>query len=312
MFKILTFTDIHLADRNPAARIDNYRDAILGKLEQACEIAKELKIDLVLCAGDVFHLKAPSKNSHYLVSKTISILKSFPCPVYGIYGNHDISQDNLATLPKQPFYTLLKSGGMLYLEDAYFDNGNIRVFGMDYISDPDYPDFNKKITTEKVQVCVAHVNASSQFDDLFGERVYKYQELAETSPDVFVFGHYHPDQGIELHNNKHFINVGSLSRGSLKKDELSRIPNLGYIEVSDDYKVTTKKIPLRVTPADKIFDLDQKNKEEIEQKEIEIFISEMKDKVSVDESEDIESAVKNLNFEKNIISKALEYLEEAN
>jgi len=311
VFRVITFTDVHLADKSPAARIDNYRDAILDKLEQASQISKERKADLALCAGDLFHLKSPSKNSHYLVSRTLEIFKNFPCPVFSIYGNHDICQDNITSLPKQPFYVLLKSGCLHYLEDSYFDNGNVRIFGMDYLKNPEYLDFNRDKKSEKIQICVAHVNASSKFDDLFGERVYKYQELSNCSPDIFLFGHYHPDQGIEIHNNKHFINVGSLSRGSLKKDELSRIPNLGFIEIDDNYSIKTEKIPLKVKPASEIFDLEMKKKEDIEQKEIENFINEMKSKMVFNESEDIQKTIYSMGFEKRITDKALEYFEKA-
>lgn len=311
MFKIITFTDVHLADQGPSSRTDNYRDAILGKLQQASDIARDRKADLAICAGDLFHFKSPSKNSHYLVSKAMEIFNNFPCPVFSIYGNHDIMQDNIGTMPKQPFNVLVKSGALKYLTDHHFDNGNIRIFGMDYLTEPDYPEFNKEKTTEKIQMCVAHVNASSQFDDLFGEKVYKYQELSNCSPDIFLFGHYHPDQGIEIHNNKHFINVGSLSRGSLKKDELSRTPNCGFIEIDDNYQITTEKIQLKVEPAHAIFDLEKKKKEDVEQKEIEIFINEMKDKLAVDGSNDITKTILSLNFEKIIQDKAMEYLEKA-
>ena len=307
MFKAITFTDIHLADKNPASRIDNYMESILNKIEQARDICIERDIDVALCGGDIFHIKTPTKNSHYLVSRTIDILKSFPCPVYSIYGNHDLRQDNITTLPKQPFYTLVKSGGLTYLHDEMFDNGNVRIFGMDYCSFPTEEEFNRDNKGEKVQICVAHVNASSKFSDLFGEKVYRYQDLQHTSPDIFVFGHYHPDQGIEVHNEKHFINVGSLSRGSLKKDELDRIPNIGYIEIADDYSITCEKIPLNVLMADKIFDLEMKNKEEKEQEEIEKFITEMKEKITVSKSDDIGAKIQSLNFEKSIIDKAMFY-----
>lgn len=307
MFKAITFTDIHLADKNPASRIDNYCEAILNKLEQARDICIAKKADVALCGGDIFHIKTPTKNSHFLVSRTIDIFKSFPCPVYSIYGNHDLRQDNISTLPKQPFYTLVKSGALTYLHDTKFDNGNIRIFGMDYCSFPKEEEFSKVNTGEKIQICVAHVNASSQFSDLFGEKVYRYQDLKEESPDIFVFGHYHPDQGIEIHNNKHFINVGSLSRGSLKKDELSRIPNLGYIEINDNYEITCSKIPLKVSKPEDIFDLEMKSKEEKEQEEIEKFITEMKDGLCVDKSDDIGAKIQSLNFEKSIIDKAMHY-----
>jgi DNA repair exonuclease SbcCD nuclease subunit len=310
MFKIITFTDIHLADKNPSSRIDNYMESILNKLEQARDICINRKVDVALCGGDIFHIKTPTKNSHFLVSRTIDILKSFPCPVYSIYGNHDLRQDNITTLPKQPFYTLVKSGGLTYLSDEMFDKGNIRIFGMDYCSFPTEEDFNKENKGEKIQICVAHVNASSQFSDLFGEKVYRYQDLQHTSPNIFVFGHYHPDQGIEIHNNKHFINVGSLSRGSLKKDELSRIPNLGYVEIDDNYEIKCEKIPLKVLPAKDIFDLEMKGKEEKEQEEIEKFITEMKDNLSLTKSDDIGDKIKSLNFERSIIEKAMFYYSE--
>lgn len=309
MFKIVTFTDIHLADKGPITRLDDYRESILNKLAQIRDFCIKEKVDLALCAGDIFHIKTASKNTHYLVSKTVALFKSFPCPIYTIYGNHDIRQDNLNTLITQPFYTLLTSDACSLIQDNFFYDNKIRVFSVDYLNNPEYSDFNRENKGELIQICVAHVNASSKFDDLFGERVYKYQDLAGCTPNIFVFGHYHPDQGIETINNKHFINVGSLSRGSLKRDELTRIPSFGYITINDDLSYTCEKKKLSVLKSDEIFDLEAKDKEEKESVEIENFITEMKGSLNLSESEDIVTKIKNMSFEKNVISKTLEYFE---
>lgn len=307
MFKIVFFTDIHLADSGPLSRKDNYRDSILEKLDQIRIFCIDNKVDLALCGGDIFHIKTPNKNSHYLVSQTVSLFKSFPCPIYTLYGNHDIRQDNLSTLANQPFYTLLKSKACTLLQDDFFDNGNIRVFGIDYLNDPEYSDFNRENKGEKLQICIAHVNASSKFDDLFGERVYKYQSLGVCTPDIFAFGHYHPDQGIEEHNGKSFINIGSISRGSLKKDELQRTPSFGYIEINPDYSFVCEKKKLNVLSSNDIFDLELREKEEKESEEIEKFIVELKDKFISNTTVDIRDKLLELNFERSIITKALDF-----
>ena len=52
-----------------------------------------------------------------------------------------------------------------------------------------------------------------------------------------------------------------------------------------------------------------KQKEDIEQKEIENFINEMKTKMVVEEEDGVEIAIKNMKFEKTIKDKALEYFE---
>ena len=311
MFKIVTFTDVHLADVGPISRKDNYRDTILNKLEQISDFCFNAKVDLAICGGDLFNLKNPTKNSHYLVSQVIDIFKGFPCPVHTIYGNHDLRQDNISTMPRQPFNTVIRSGACKLITDELLFNGQVRLFGVDFLKNPEYSDFNRISKGEKIQICVSHVNASSKFTDLFGERVYSYEALSKTTSNVFVFGHYHPDQDIEIHNNKHFINVGSLSRGSLKKDELGRIPAIGYIEIDEDFNIKSEKIKLNALASEEIFNLELKEKEEKEQEEIQKFITELKTKIDVTKTEDISEKIKSLNFEKSIIDKALEYYERA-
>ena len=80
---------------------------------------------------------------------------------------------------------------------------------------------------------------------------------------------------------------------------------------SFNFSITCKKINLNVLSSTDIFDIDAKDKEEKEQKEIEKFISEMKGKVFVDDTDDVGDKIKKLGFEKEIIDKALFYFEKA-
>ena len=310
MIKIITFTDIHIADKNPLSRKDNYKESIFNKLKQIGEICSREKVDLAICAGDVFHIKSPTKISHHLVSQLIDIFTRFPCPIFSIYGNHDVTQNNLNNLPKQPYSTLINSEVFTEITDGFFKD-HIRIFKVDGLLEPSYEDFNREKKCEKIQICVAHVNASSKFDDLFGEKVYTYQELEKTSPDIFVFGHYHPDQGIEIRNGKHFVNVGSISRGSLKKDELNRIPSVGLIEIDDNFNIKTSKIQLNVLSASEIFDLELKEKEEKEEEEINKFIEELKNRIIINKTEDVCDQIKNLNVEKAVKERALFYYDKS-
>jgi DNA repair protein SbcD/Mre11 len=307
--KIITFTDIHLADKNPISRKDDYKESIFNKLEQIKDICEEKKVDLAICAGDIFHIKTPTKNSHQLVSQLVMLFKSFPCPVVTIYGNHDVTQNNIINLPRQPYFTLIKSEACIDLEDITYEN--VRIFKVDGLAEIPYTDFNRERKDEKIQICVAHVNASSKFSDLFGERVYTYQELEKTSPDIFVFGHYHPDQGIEIRNGKHFINVGSISRGSLSKDDLNRIPSIGYIEINENYEIKTSKIKLNVLDASEIFDLELKEQEESTEIEMQNFITELKGQNLFGDSEDIRNQLSSLNFERDIVERVLFYFDQS-
>src|SRR4051812_11501053 len=99
---ILTVGDVHLADKNPAMRIDNYRDNGFFELGLIRQKAVEEKADYVGITGDIFDEKSPHKSSHYLVSTAMSMFNSYPCPVGSVIGNHDITHNRLESMQKQP------------------------------------------------------------------------------------------------------------------------------------------------------------------------------------------------------------------
>lgn len=89
-------TDVHASDRSPISWKGDYPAEIWSCLEQIGEVAREARALAVLDGGDYFHTKAASRNSHDLVRRTAVLHRDYPCPVYAIVGNHDITYNNLS------------------------------------------------------------------------------------------------------------------------------------------------------------------------------------------------------------------------
>lgn len=296
--KILTVGDVHLSDKTPISRLDDYTETVFRKLSQIAQIASERSVDLVLFTGDIFDKKAPTQNSHALVSRALTVFNSFPCDCYSIIGNHDVAYSKLELLYQQPLAVLFASGALKRLDEIEFEN--VVVTGIHY----DQPIKFKE--TSKRRVAVLHVNSTPKGGNLFGEKLWGYNELATHPVDVFVLGHYHIDQGIQEHYGKHFVNLGSLTRGALNEDNISRSPKIGYIEIGDSIK--TEEILIECEDSSKIFDL-QKREETVEHNEkMEEFISKMQTNViTVDEDEIIKN-LDSFNVEKEVRNTLEEYL----
>jgi len=78
-FVIITASDIHIGDINPRSRIDDFKETILGKIEQIRKECVKCNADAFIIAGDLFNLKNPNKNTHGLVRELIEIFKKFKC-----------------------------------------------------------------------------------------------------------------------------------------------------------------------------------------------------------------------------------------
>jgi hypothetical protein len=86
------------------------------------------------------------------------------------------------------------------------------------------------------------------------------------------FGHWHKDQGVqEIARNKWAVNIGSLSRGSLRQDEIQRIPSCAVLHFDRD-RVQIEKVPLKVAPASEIFDLAGRTRLEAQEMTVDALV----------------------------------------
>jgi DNA repair exonuclease SbcCD nuclease subunit len=318
----LTFlfrTDVHAADKSPESWKADYPSEVWSNLEQIGEIARQCGAVAVLDGGDFFHVKAATRNSHALVARAAEIHLGYPCPIYSIEGNHDISYNNVETVERQPYGVLLASGVFKSLRDQVFEAPDLRVRVVGLPFSP----FRKleELRTIKKQpgdthlIVVLHAlageNPPDHVEDFFGEPVFRYRDLIfEDGPDVVCFGHWHKDQGITEIDGRFFINQGAVSRGALVRDNLTRTPKVAIIQILPT-GVEVQSVLLKVAPAEDVFDLERKERQEKESTIIEQFVDRIKSDAKLDPAANIEDSVATLDFAPEIRDLALEYLERA-
>jgi len=341
---LLWRTDVHLSDHTPRSRKDDWTATVLGKLAQIGELAGKLKVDGVLDGGDFFDLKSPTRNSHALIQRVLSVHRSYPCPVYGNVGNHDCVYGDYSFLPQQPLGVLYESGVFrrCYDEHEALFVGKpekvsdqildivgsdskwvgvaeapvtVRVVGVPYHGTKyDLDRFTRiKKGSEDYLVVIAHVLASPTGGTLFeSEDVLKYADLDAFDGDVFCFGHWHKDQGItQTPGGKTIVNVGSLTRGSLSQDDLDRVPSAVLLKF-DRAEISAEKIPLVYTPSSEVFSIEARDITKMREGMIEEFVGNIKTILTAKSNHSIRDAIRDLpNVPDEVKEQALLYVEKA-
>ena len=310
-------TDTHVSDKSPASWKGDYPSEIWSNLEEIGRLARQYEVNSVLDGGDFFHVKSATRNSHSIVEKAARIHRDYPCPVHCIEGNHDIAYNNLDSLSKQPLGVLYASRVFQHLREEVFRDGNlqVRVVGVPYAPARALEDMYRirKKPGDTHLIAVVHALASKDpppnVEDFFGEPVFRYESLVRRDgPDVFMFGHWHRDQGVEEIKGKHFVNQGAVSRGALIRENLERRPQVAHIEI-DGGDIAIKLIPLSVAPAEDVFDLDRKAAEEREHHDIDQFVKRLLTDVSFDTEATIQENIRSLDFAHDVRQEALRYFE---
>ncbi len=312
-------TDTHVRDKSPVSWKADYPTEIWNNLDQIAKFAKQREVTAVLDGGDYFDVKAPSRNPHSLVVKSVAVQNGYPCPTYCVEGNHDIVYNSLESIDKQPLGVLYESGTFQRLRDQVFEDGGmrVRVVGVPYSPERSLADLQaiQKQPGDDFLIAVVHqlaaANPPPNVEDFFGEPVFKYQDLvSQDGPDVFCFGHWHKDQGIVEIDGKRFVNQGATSRGALTNENIQRQPKVSLIEVGPT-GIVIVEMPLIVAPPEDVFDFEKKERQEKESDSIDQFIVQLQNNVRVDLSASIESNVEQLEFAPTVRSTALEYLARA-
>ena len=325
MVNIVTAADFHFCDNPPASRLDDYTESLFDKLDQIYDLCSKIKAKFLLIPGDLFHVKTASKNSHRLTQRLIKAFRRFQedkCHVVSIPGNHDLSFSSIESLEKQPLGVLVTAGVIHLLSREktpwsqpyiYAAIGDVKIrlvgtaFGELKESSLENVQFEKG--DEDWLICMAHVFAGPLRVNFFGNMTLGYRDMLGFGPDIFVFGHMHKDQGIQVINEKHFINVGAVARGSIAEDDVKRKPKIGVIQLSKD-KIKATPVTLKVKDASKVFDLKAKEHEDQRFQQIKEFVDMISQEPEA-ETEDIPKRLAALSFENEVKERALDYLEQA-
>lgn len=279
-------TDVHFSNKTPISRMDDWEETIYRKLHEVSEIAREVRAVGVLDGGDFFHYKSPFRTQHKQIFEITKIHQNYPCPIFGNVGNHDCIYGDYNYLYQQPLGVLFETGVFQRLYDEHehtfvdpVEGIKVRVVGIPYHGvNYDMGRFHAvKKGDEDYLVVMAHVLASPTGQtSMFGsEDILPYQKVDEFEGDVYLFGHWHKNQGItQRENGKWIVNIGSLSRGSLSQDNIERIPACAILEFTKA-GIQIKERPLSVDPASAVFNIKGRIREKAQESAVDEFVENM-------------------------------------
>lgn len=271
MSKLIYFTDPHVSGKTPTARLDNYPETILKKIQQVGEIAREIHADAVICGGDWFDRPDVGPN---IVGRLGSILRTFPCDIYTIIGNHDVYGYNASTVSRSMLGILSGFGIVKRLySDRSLIAGDFALSGVDaaYELDrngriSDYTD--GPVEEGKINVRVLHsfLDTKDWPDFVAATNIYN---LPSINSDIILTGHEHTGYGRIVHEGATYINPGALGRVTASVGDVNKVVQVCIIESKGgkDFEVAFRK--LDYAPAEEVLDRDRllREKEALQSRE---------------------------------------------
>lgn len=255
--RVMFVGDVHLSDRQPKNRLDNYCEAIKAKLTECLVLAEERELDAVVLLGDLFET---FEVGPLLRNQTLDILKGLPngnkpwsFPIYVCVGNHDL--DSSLNLEKTTLGTLINAGYLI--KTSYEPSLGISFAHFTATLDKDIKE--GYLTTSPAIIWVCHASISTALD-----RYEEFTFLFENTPlhpntNLVISGHIHHAMDQVRSDGKRFINPGAISRYSASKDNLKKDIKILILEYTLDGEILSEEFyKLKsAKPYDQVFKLEE-------------------------------------------------------
>lgn len=333
---LVAFTDAHLAALPPGRRKATFLDEILAKFGWCADLAAKIN-GVGVCGGDLYHVKNPKSlsNPHGMNTRIMEVLQQFPQgQLYGVVGNHDVTGDNMATIPTQPIGGLIQSKvyHRLSQEPVIFQAKNglrVLVDGFDYLNKPEllteiHRRQEERISFEQHQldwdempyhyaVAVVHAfNKPGATEMMFDKDIaLGWDDLEDTGYDAFIWGHDHARKGLcqsEGRGTWH-VQLGSLARAAWAKDEIERPVSAAILSFSrEGINVVEKEIPVR--PLELVFHTADIAIDKVDKREdVNGFMADLDKQVQAVDSDDPSEILAQVTDDPAIISTVKSYCE---
>jgi exonuclease SbcD len=255
--KVMFVGDIHLMDKQPKNRLDDYSLAIRTKLIECFTVAEEKKVDAVVLLGDLFEVYEVGP---LLRNQTLDILKGVPngnkpwsFPIYICVGNHDL--DSSSNLEKTALGTLISAG---YLTKTDYEP-SLGISFAHYHPSLDRDIKAGHLTTSSAIIWVCHASISNKLDR-FGEYTFLFEDTPlHPNTSLVISGHIHHEMKQTRSDGKRFINPGAISRYSASRDNLEKDIEILILDYTLDGEILNEEyLKLKsAKPANEVFKLDE-------------------------------------------------------
>jgi exonuclease SbcD len=255
--KVMFIGDIHLMDKQPKNRLDDYSLAIRTKLIECLTIAEERQLDAVVLLGDLFEVYEVGP---LLRNQTLDILKGVPNGnkpwsflIYVCVGNHDL--DSSSNLEKTALGTLISAG---YLIKTDYEP-TLGISFAHYHPSLDRDIKSGFLTTSSAIIWVCHASISNKLDR-FGEYTFLFEDTPlHPNTSLVISGHIHHEMKQTRSDGKRFINPGAISRYSASRDNLEKDIEILILDYTLDGEILNEEyLKLKsARPASEVFKLDE-------------------------------------------------------
>lgn len=278
IYKLLFFTDVHATDRKPSSRKDDYYSSILDKLCQIDRLSRQLKVDMIVCGGDVTHV---ANESYRVFNDLFDYFKNTYKKHVVIAGQtHDFVGEYNSGMQKSVLGSLKKAEVIDEVGQTWRLNlGSLKIY------------------SSHETICP---------NPFFGHHTL-YKDFNEDA-NIVLISHMHMPFGIQTVNNRIFVSPGSIARNSSDSYNIDRIPQVVLLTVKDQGNVDIQLIPLEVKTD--IFDSKYMIHKEEEKNKLEVSsIDKFDDLLVASEVLDIDSIITTIGekYDSKVVETALEF-----